>query len=188
MARALIELERLETLTRGLLTLSRLEAHSTKPECSEVDLTAIVHQAHGRYASRAEQAGIALAFDAATYPEIVQVDERQIVRVLDNLLDNALKFTPSGGTINLGLDSTRDSIHLSVTDTGIGIPEEDLPKLFSRFHRGRNAAAYPGNGLGLVIAKAIVEEHGGQIKVKSDPHGTQFIVHLPRNGIQRGEP
>lgn len=187
MAHAQIELERLETLTRGLLTLSRLESHSVESVCSDMDMTTLVRQTHERYASRAEQAGVALVIDSPSKPEIVQADEKQFVRVLDNLLDNALKFTPSGGTVTVKLDSTPDCICLSVADTGIGIGEEDLPKLFSRFHRGRNAAAYPGNGLGLVIAKAIVEEHGGQITVKSDPKGTQFTVRLPRNGSQRGE-
>ncbi len=188
MARAQIELERLETLTRGLLTLSRLEAHSTAPVWADMDLAALVRQTYERYASRAEQAGVSLVLDSPTPSEVIQADERQFVRVLDNLLDNALKFTPSGGTVTVKLSDTPEEICLSVADTGIGIHAEDLPKLFSRFHRGRNAAAYPGNGLGLVIAKAIVEEHGGQITVISDPKGTQFTVRLPRNGSKRGEP
>ncbi len=71
---------------------------------------------------------------------------------------------------------------MSVTDTGIGIPPEDLPRLFSRFHRGRNAAAYPGNGLGLVITRAIVEDHGGQISVHSAGAGTTVVFTLPREG------
>jgi signal transduction histidine kinase len=188
MARAQVELERLETLTRGLLTLSRLESHSTASTWAEMDLTMLVRQTHERYASRAEQAGVTLVINSPSKPELIQADERQFVRVLENLLDNALKFTPSGGTVTIKLDGTLEGIDLSVTDTGIGIQQEDLPKLFSRFHRGRNAAAYPGNGLGLVIAKAIVEEHGGQITVISDPKGTQFTVRLPRNGSKRGEP
>jgi two-component system sensor histidine kinase BaeS len=186
--RAQVELERLETLTQGLLTLSRLEAHSTEPVCAPLDMTALGRQMHERYASRAEQAGINLAVDVPPDPVVIQADRKQIIRVLENLLDNALKFTPPGGTVTLELAGTPDSLRLSVTDTGIGIPEEDLPKLFSRFHRGRNAAAYPGHGLGLVITKAIVEDHGGQIEVESHGEGTHVAVTLPRERKEMSRP
>jgi signal transduction histidine kinase len=106
--------------------------------------------------------------------------------MVDNLLDNALKFTPSGGTVTMGLGVQADGVELSVVDTGIGIPAEDLPKLFGRFHRGRNTGAYPGHGLGLVISKAIVEDHRGQITVESDGAGTQVVVRLPSDDIERG--
>jgi signal transduction histidine kinase len=183
--RAQVELERLETLTQGLLTLSRLEAHSTQSVCEPVDVAALVRQMHECCASRAEQAGITLTVDAPPGPLMICADERQIRRVLDNLLDNALKFTPADGTVTLKLAETPGGVDLSVADTGIGIPDEDLPKLFSRFHRGRNAAAYPGNGLGLVITKAIVEDHGGRITVESNGEGTRFIVRLPCDGGER---
>lgn len=112
----------------------------------------------------------------------IQGDDEQLARVLSNLLDNALKFTPASGSITLSLESTPEGVQVSVTDTGIGIPPEDLPRLFSRFHRGRNAAAYPGNGLGLVIARAIVADHGGQIRVDSSAAGTSVVFTLPREG------
>jgi signal transduction histidine kinase len=186
--RAQVELERLETLTQGLLTLSRLEARGAERVRKAVDLTCLVQRSHKHYASRAERAGITLVFNPSMEPVTIQADERQMVRVLDNLLDNALKFTPSGGTVTLGLDRTSNGARLSVVDTGIGIPPGDLPKLFSRFHRARNAAAYPGNGLGLVITKAIVEEHGGQIAVESNGGGTRFTVCLPYDGRERHDP
>ena len=179
LVRAQVELERLEKLTRGLLTLSRLEAHTTTPICEPLDLAALGRHMHECFASRAEQAGVAFTVDVPPDPVTVPADEHQITRVLDNLLDNALKFTPAGGSVTLKLDELSGLARLSVTDTGIGIPAEDLPKLFRRFHRGRNAAAYPGNGLGLVITKAIVEEHNGQIKVESSSAGTRFTVTLP---------
>jgi signal transduction histidine kinase len=109
----------------------------------------------------------------------VEADQVQITRVIDNLLDNALKFTPNEGRITLGLKNESEQASLWVEDTGIGIPEADLTKLFSRFHRGRNAAAYPGNGLGLAIVKSIIEDHGGTITVTSGSGTTRFLVNLP---------
>jgi signal transduction histidine kinase len=185
-ARAQAELKRLETLTQGLLTLSRLEAHGSIPRRAAVDLAALARQAHEHHASRAEQAGIAFALDDCAGPLTISADEAQLCRVLDNLLDNALKFTPSGGTVTLGVAQTPQHVQFWVADTGIGIPAEDLPRLFGRFHRGRNAAAYPGNGLGLAITQAIVEDHAGRIEVMSGD-GTRFTVSLPRDGKQRQE-
>jgi signal transduction histidine kinase len=177
--RAQGELERLETLTHGLLTLSRLEVRDAPRQRAPIDLAALARQMHEHYTSRAEQGGIALALDAAAGPVSVRADAAQIARVFDNLLDNALKFTPDGGTVTLGVSRDADGARLWVADTGIGIPAGDLPRLFSRFHRGRNAAAYPGNGLGLVITRAIVEDHDGQIDVESGAQGTRFTVRLP---------
>ncbi len=184
-ARAQVELARLETLARELLTLSRLEARSPERLRAPLDLVALARQVFEHYASRAEQAGIALALNAPDTPLIIQADEQQIARMVDNLLDNALKFTPSGGTVTLGLEALDGGVELSIVDTGIGIPAEDLPKLFGRFHRGRNVGAYPGHGLGLVISQAIVEDHGGQITVASDGAGTRVKVRLPSDDPER---
>ncbi|MBN2304184.1 MAG: HAMP domain-containing histidine kinase [Anaerolineae bacterium] len=178
---ALTELTRLERLTHGLLVLARLEAPDVVHQHSPVDITALLRQMHERYASRAEQNAITLQVELPDEPVVIQADREQIIRLLDNLLDNALKFTPSEGRVILGqrVEAEINTMHLWVQDSGIGIPENDLPELFSRFHRGRNAAAFPGNGLGLVIAKAIVEEHNGQINVDSRGQGTRFTVSLP---------
>jgi signal transduction histidine kinase len=90
-----------------------------------------------------------------------------------------VKFTPAGGLVTLGLDQEGAQARVWVEDTGIGIPEEDLPQLFSRFHRGRNAAQHPGNGLGLAIVKAVVEAHGGHVQGKNVNGGARFSVWLP---------
>ncbi len=176
---ALTELTRLERLTRSLLTLAWLEAPAAPLHHDPVDLTALARHMHERYASRAEQAAINLIVDLPAEPVMVEANTEQITRVFDNLLDNALKFTPQNGHVTLGLRAEDGMARLWVHDTGIGIPEADLPKLFHRFHRGRNAAAFPGNGLGLVITKAIVTEHKGHIEVTSGD-GTCFTVVLPR--------
>lgn len=177
--RAQSELARLEMLTQGLLTLARIEAHESAPDRQPVDLATLSRQMHERYASRADQAGITLRLEVppGIYP--VKANEVLIISVIENLLDNALKFTPEHGTVTLGLQPEAGGVRLWVADDGIGIPPDDVPKLFSRFYRASNAAAYPGNGLGLVITRTIVEDHGGTITVESAAGRTRFIVQLP---------
>jgi signal transduction histidine kinase len=109
----------------------------------------------------------------------VQGDRAQLRRALGNLIDNAIKFTPAGGTVGLHLACDDGWVRIAVTDTGIGIPAEELPHLFSRFHRGRNASAYPGSGLGLAIVNAIVARHGGQVSVQSTAAGSCFVIRWP---------
>jgi signal transduction histidine kinase len=98
---------------------------------------------------------------------------------IGNLLDNALKFTPAGGTVVLGLRAETGWVRVWVSDTGIGIPPEDLPGLFQRFRRGRNASAYPGSGLGLAIVRAIMDLHGGSVSVESREGRSRFELVLP---------
>jgi signal transduction histidine kinase len=177
--RAQAQLARLETLTTSLLDLTRIEANTNHDQRTPVDLVTVVRRLHEVYASRAEQAGLSINLDAPDQAVTLLANETQMMRVMDNLLDNAVKFTPEGGTVTLGLKQSEDAVQLWVQDTGIGIPAEDIPNLFSRFFRGHNVADYPGNGLGLVISKAIVEGHGGTITVESGRGGTRFSIRLP---------
>jgi signal transduction histidine kinase len=177
--RALEQLKRLETLTNNLLILSRIETHSLPDERHTVDLGALVRETSELYASQAEQMGITFMIDAPSEPTVVTANEAQLRRTLCNLLDNAIKFTAENGCVELGLRKDGSGIKLWVQDTGIGIPAEDMPYLFNRFHRGRNTAAYPGNGLGLAIIKAIVESHQGKVAVDSLSPGTRFTLLLP---------
>lgn len=178
--RAMIQLKRLEALTNDLLDLSRLEARITDDHRSPVDLVTLVREISEAFASRAEQAGIAFNIEAPDEPIRALVNEIQFRHAIGNLLDNAIKFTPENGTITVTVRRVGDSAELTVNDTGIGIAAEDLSQLFNRFHRGRNAAAYPGSGLGLAIIKAIVEGHHGQISVESSAgQGTQFALRVP---------
>jgi signal transduction histidine kinase len=178
--RAQEQLKRLEMMTSSLLDLSRIEAGEIQAERTSIDLVALVAEVSELYASRAEQA--CLTFQTETTPGklIALANETQIRRVISNLLDNAIKFTPENGIIRIGIcREDSKTLHLWVQDTGIGIPADDLPHLFNRFRRGRNAAAYPGSGLGLAIIKAIVEGHGGKVKVESSTGGTRFSLQLP---------
>jgi signal transduction histidine kinase len=177
--RARAQAGRLETLTNNLLDLSRLESGGTHQERTRFDLVALAREVSEIYASRAEQLNLHYQFDVPKTPVMLLANEVQIRRALCNLLDNAIKFTPENGVITVGVSVNRDWVELWVNDTGVGIPPEDLPHLFSRFHRGRNAAAFPGNGLGLAITRAIVEGHHGHVQVESIPGRTRFALTLP---------
>lgn len=177
-AQAQIQVERLQTLAAGLLDLSRMEGGAASAR-SAVDLTALVQSLSETYASRAEQCEVSFDLHLAQERLLCEGDAAQLQRALGNLLDNALKFTPSNGMVSLSLARQGDWVEMRVEDTGIGVPPEDLPHLFSRFHRGRNAAAYPGNGLGLAIVKAVMDAHGGQVAITSTGQGTHVVLRLP---------
>ena len=162
--------------------LSRIAAADAKAKSSfaPVDMIQLVREVGEQFASRAEQADRAFTMNVPEDDISVMGNETQLRQVVINLLENALKFTPDSGWISLNLERSSDQITLTVSDSGIGIPPEDLPHLFERFHRGRNASEYPGNGLGLAIVKAIVNAHKGNVSVQSEPmQGTSIFVSLP---------
>ncbi len=177
--RAQEQVERLETLAGDLLDLSRIEAGVNNDQPISLDLIALVRRTSELYASRAEQAGLSFELDVPEVTITIQGNEERVSRALGNLLDNAIKFTPGGGTVSVSLRQQGQWAELWVQDTGIGIPVDDLPQLFSRFHRGHNATAYPGSGLGLAIVAAIVEGHGGQVTAENTTPGARFCLRLP---------
>ncbi len=172
------QVERLEALTGGLLDLSRLESPVQAPRLVPVSLLPLLNELGELYASRAEQAGVAFEWSLPEAPVSVQGDEAQLKAALTNLLDNALKFTPEGGRICLGCRQEGGTALLWVEDTGIGLPEADLPHLYERFYRGHNAAPYPGSGLGLAIVKAVVEGHEGQVRAERTEQGSRFTISI----------
>jgi signal transduction histidine kinase len=170
---------RLRELADSLLDLSRVEAAGKRDSFDVVNLTDLLHDLSEPYASQADQAGLTLSLELPQDPIELRGDPPHLRRAIGNLIDNAIKFTPEGGTITIGLQKNAGAIELCVQDTGIGIPEDDLPQLFSRFHRGRNVANYPGNGLGLAIVKAIVEAHGGSVSAINTSPGARFCITFP---------
>jgi signal transduction histidine kinase len=179
--RAVEQDARLERLASGLLDLSRIESTQAAPELAALDLSRLAAEIGECFASRAEQAERSFTLDLPASPLPVRGNALQLQRMLDNLLENALKFTSPGGTIRLSLEGKDDQAVLCVADDGIGIPAEDLPHLFERFHRGRNAGEYPGTGLGLAIARAVAVLHGGKVEAQSAGRGrgSQFYIRLP---------
>jgi len=179
LARIQTQVERLQSLVAGLLSLSRLEGQPNAPQREPVNVIALAQTLGEVYASQAEQAGLTFELELPPEPLEILGDAPQLRRALENLLDNALKFTPAGGVVRLTVKRAEQTVQLIVADTGIGIPPEDQPTLFQRFHRGRNAAPYPGSGLGLAIVQAIIKAHAGEVSVASTSAGTQCSISLP---------
>ena len=178
--RAMRQAERLETLSSNLLRLSRLDAGSLRESFQVADLVSLIHDMADGIASRAEQAGIEFSLELPSDGVRARVHADGLRVAIDNLVDNALKFTPEGGRVVLGAAAAAGGgATIWVKDTGIGIPPEDMDDLFARFHRGRNAAAFQGSGLGLAIVHATMELHGGHVRVESRPGRTRFELSLP---------
>jgi signal transduction histidine kinase len=147
----------------------------------EVDLGTVVGDAVDLYVDLAEEKQITI--DAPVAAGIaVRADRPRLTQALANLLDNAVKYTPPGGRIDVSVgrsDSPRE-VTVSVSDTGIGIPEEELPQIWDRLFRGDRSRSERGLGLGLSLVRAIVQAHGGRVEVSSQPgRGSRFTVHLP---------
>ena len=185
LSRAQEQSRRLEVLVQSLLDLSRIEAADAKTNFEPVDFSRAVHETAEQFASRAEQADRSFTMNLSDEAVSVLGNETQLRQVLMNLLENAIKFTRQNGSIAVELQHTENDCSLIIRDTGIGIPLEDQPHLFERFHRGRNASEFAGNGLGLAIVKAIVTRHRGDVSIQSQPgFGTQVTVALPRLGAE----
>lgn len=181
--RALGQLRRLENLAKNLLELSRLESAMDRTELEAIDIVTLTQEVAQFHASQADQAGINLALIIPDEPIWVKANGTQLQQAVSNLIHNAIKFTPDSGSIRIQVQQKSGEAQLTIEDTGIGIPEGDLPYLFNRFHRGRNAARYAGNGLGLAIVQAIVHQFDGQIRAENTKDGARFIMRLPRHNI-----
>ncbi len=181
LSRAQEQGQRLEALVTSLLDLSRVESTGDESSFAPVNLSNLLSKTAEQYASRGEQANRILELDLPAEPIEIMGNEMQLNQVFVNLLGNALKFTRDNDTIRLSAKVTEGNFIIEVMDTGVGIPADDLPNIFKRFHRGRNVSNIAGNGLGLAIVKAIVERHGGTVRVNSHgvDMGSTFAITLP---------
>ena len=175
--------ERLIGLCNDLLAIQAMDVRDPDTTHRRVEVPELLAQLESAVRAGTRGRQLDLAFQACPDGVAVMGDPDQLDRMLANLLSNAVKFTPDGGRVSLGVDAEPAWVHVSVTDTGIGIPPEDRDQLFQRFFRSRNVAELQiqGTGLGLSIVASIVESHGGTIEVDSTlGEGTTFTVHLPR--------
>ena len=168
-------------LINTMLDLSQTGARIERSPRMDVDLAAIVRQMTEFYASVAEDKGVAFVLDLPDGEIVRSAHKAKLQQLVGNLLDNAVKFTPAGGTVSVTLTKEPETglARLAVSDTGIGISDEDKPNLFKRFWRSDASRSLPGNGLGLAVVKAIVTSYGGSVTCTSRPGvGTTFVVKL----------
>jgi signal transduction histidine kinase len=177
------EADRLTRLVRQLLDLWSLQTGQATLPRQTVSVRQLLDDASTRFAARAAAAHVRLDTRTADHVPAVEGDPDRLAEVLDNLLDNALRSTPPGGSVVLTARADDGTVVLEAADTGRGIHPADLPFVFERFYRGGSTArdrASGGSGLGLSIVKAIVEAHGGRISANSDATGgTRFAIVLP---------
>jgi heavy metal sensor kinase len=182
LASNLEEVDGLIGLIERMLTLARLDRGGAPAATAELDLAALGSRAVEDFRGLADDKGVRLVF-AAPEPVLVRGDEDRLRGVLYILLDNAVKYTPAGGSVGVEVSAAGPMARLAVSDTGPGIPEEELPRLFERFRRADRPTEGRGFGLGLSIAKAVAENHGGRIEVLSRPgEGATFTILLPLTG------
>jgi signal transduction histidine kinase len=172
------EVLRLARMVGDLQTLAAADAAALNLTRKPADLAELAAAAADSLARRFEAAGLALHRQLAAAP--VLADPRWLHQLITNLLTNALKFTPPGGQVTITTGTADADAVLRVTDTGQGIPAEDLPRIFDRFFRGQQAAPISGSGIGLTVAAELVKAHGGRLAAASEVgHGTQLTLSLP---------
>ncbi len=176
------ECDSLLVMINTMLYISQAEAGVSKLDISDVDLSQIISEACELFQPIAEDKDIKII--QKTERAIVKADKEKIQRVIANLLDNALKYTPEKGLVTFTIVEDQDKVTVSVADTGIGISAEDLPKVFNRFYRCDSSRSLQGVGLGLSLAKAIIQAHHGEISVSSEPgKGSMFTFTLPKTTL-----
>jgi signal transduction histidine kinase len=173
---------RMHRMVLDLLDLARMDSGMTSLEMAPLDVAALLQAVAEKFEPQARQMGVRLGVAAAGLPVLVGDGDR-LSQVFTNLVDNALKFTPRGGQIQLDAQSNDGWVEISVTDTGQGIPPQAQAHIFDRFYQAdesRKGGERHGAGLGLAICHEIVTAHGGKISVRSQPRqGSTFIVELP---------
>jgi two-component system OmpR family sensor kinase len=179
-----IVLRQSEYLTRlvgELFELAKLEAREASPQCEPFSLPELVQDVIQKFQLKAAECEVDLAMELDADLPLVSADIALVERVLDNLIDNALTHTPAGGTVRVPVRRDAQQVILCVADTGNGIPEADLPRIFDRFYQATDQQSGNGHaGLGLAIARRIVELHGSTLDVRSRPgEGTTFAFGLP---------
>ncbi|OGS46026.1 MAG: hypothetical protein A2539_08420 [Elusimicrobia bacterium RIFOXYD2_FULL_34_15] len=175
--------ERLNNLINDMLVISKSESKEMKLELKKVNIEKILESISSMYKERIDKKSQKLIFEIANNFTEITADEEKLIQIFSNLIDNAIKFTGQGGVITVKCYDVQDKIKIEVSDTGIGIPKEHLPRIFERFYRVDKARSREmgGTGLGLAIVKHLIQLHGGTVSVESQPgRGSSFTVVLPK--------
>lgn len=175
-----MSLGKLTFLTNSLIKISRLESGiiSLKPEKNS--LNEIVLQAVKTVYAKAKEKGILITFECAQAFEAV-LDFNWTAEAISNVIDNAVKYTPQGGFVRLQITEYPSFLRLDISDSGVGIPEEEQAKIFGRFYRGKQSVGTDGVGIGLYLTREIINKQNGYMKVSSDENGSTFSMFLPKN-------
>lgn len=185
----LYETSRMLRVIDDLLIVSRFDYEPNVFQYTMIDVRTFLADIFEKARILASEKKLDLLFENPETKAVIRGDDVHLRRLFFNLINNAIKFTPSGGQIRLSSEADAERIRISVRDSGPGIPEKDLPRVFERFFRGRQVAdGMPGSGLGLAISEIIVRAHHGTIQVESKPgEGTCFTVTLPRAENRSGQ-
>src|SRR5690606_508861 len=171
---------RMERLIQDLLDIARIEAGGLALKLEPVDPVALLGEARDLHQPLAEERAVTLAVSVTPPLSPVRADRRRLLQAVSNLIDNALKFVPSGGRVELRAEDDGGKVRISVSDTGPGIPAEQLPHLFDRFWQGHRDSGH-GAGLGLAIVKGIADAHGAALHVAAgEQAGSTFAITLQR--------
>lgn len=175
------ESDRLVEMINIMLEIAMAESGVRDLPRDEVDMTELAKEAWELFHVLAEDKKVWLGIEVPQEHLIIQGDRSRLQRIIANLLDNAIKFTPRGGKVLLAVEGTLNHVIVSIIDNGMGIDPQDLPHIFERFYRADRSRSTPGNGLGLSLVQALVRCHGSEITVESDPgKGSKFTLSLPR--------
>jgi two-component system phosphate regulon sensor histidine kinase PhoR len=174
------EVDSLSLMVSELLELSRIDSGRVPLKLTPISPCELVYSSVERLSLQAERANLRVLIDCPDDLPDVLADSKRLEQVLVNLLHNAIKFTLSGGTITVSAQDSVEYIEFCVRDTGVGIPEEELPRIFERFYKTDRARASGGTGLGLAIARHLVEAHSGRIWAESvESKGTNLYFRIP---------
>lgn len=175
-----MSLGKLTFLTKSLIKMSRLESGiiSLKPEKNS--LNEIVLQAVKTVYAKAKEKGILITFECDQAFEAV-LDFNWTAEAISNVIDNAVKYTPQGGFVRLQITEYPSFLRLDISDSGVGIPEEEQAKIFGRFYRGKQSVGTDGVGIGLYLTREIINKQNGYMKVSSDENGSTFSMFLRKN-------
>jgi signal transduction histidine kinase len=175
------ESDRVLSMLRSLMDISAAETGVIRLDRGRVQMDTLARQVLDTYEMVAEEHGVRIV--AGLEPVTVTGDAARLRQLVANLVDNAVKYTPPGALVEVRTHAAGDHAEIRVRDSGMGIAEEDLPRIFERLYRGDRSRSQPGLGLGLSFVKAICEAHGGTVDVESVPdRGSTFTVHLPLGG------